>query len=199
MVKNFLFKDRDGQTPLPHELRKGLKIKHIQTIGELDEYEEQNIVEGLTWLQSYSGKCVDPQFWNRLHKKLFENVWKWAGEIRDHELHNPDFLRPYEIRPALKQLETDIHYWIENKSFSPDEISAHFHERIETVHPYANGNRRFGRILIEYFCETNGYRIPIWGKSLKDNPKKRRNTYISTLDSVRKSSDYNPLIHFMFS
>jgi len=43
VVKNFLFKDRDGHTPLPPELQKSLKPTHIQTIGELDEYEEQNI------------------------------------------------------------------------------------------------------------------------------------------------------------
>ena len=49
-MSDFLFKDRDGQTPLPPELQKGLKIKTIQTIGELDEYEEDNIAKGLSWL-----------------------------------------------------------------------------------------------------------------------------------------------------
>ena len=42
-MSNFLFKIRDGQTPLPAELLKGLKPINIQTMGELDEYEEQNI------------------------------------------------------------------------------------------------------------------------------------------------------------
>ena len=42
-MSDFLFKDRDGQTPLPPELQKGLRIKTIQTVGELDEYEEDNI------------------------------------------------------------------------------------------------------------------------------------------------------------
>lgn len=36
-MNSFLFKDRDGQTPLPIELQKGLKVKFIQTIGERDE------------------------------------------------------------------------------------------------------------------------------------------------------------------
>ncbi|MBK9324739.1 MAG: hypothetical protein IPM97_17630 [Bdellovibrionaceae bacterium] len=51
-MSNFLFKDRDGQTPLPSELQSGLKFKHIQNMGELDEYEEKNIAEGLAWLES---------------------------------------------------------------------------------------------------------------------------------------------------
>ena len=42
-MSGFFFKDRDGQTPLPPELQKGLKVKSIQTIGELDEFEEDNI------------------------------------------------------------------------------------------------------------------------------------------------------------
>ena len=52
MVNNFLFKDRDGQTPLPPELFKGLRVKTIQTMGELDEYEERNIARGLLCLAS---------------------------------------------------------------------------------------------------------------------------------------------------
>jgi fido (protein-threonine AMPylation protein) len=62
-VTSFLFKDRDGQTPLPPELQKGLKPKNVQTIGELDEYEEQNIAEGLVWLESSSADSLDYVFW----------------------------------------------------------------------------------------------------------------------------------------
>ncbi len=49
-MSDVLFKDRDGQRPLPPELQKGLKIKTIQTIGDLDEYEEDNISKGLSWV-----------------------------------------------------------------------------------------------------------------------------------------------------
>ncbi|MBI2602130.1 MAG: hypothetical protein HYW48_03660 [Deltaproteobacteria bacterium] len=55
VTENFFFKDRDGQTPLPNELQKGLKIKTIQTMGELDEHEEANIVKGLSWLMRQKG------------------------------------------------------------------------------------------------------------------------------------------------
>jgi len=199
VVKNFLFKDRDGQTPLPPELQKGLKLIHIQTIGELDEYEEQNIVEGLSWLKNYAGQCSTYDFWLKLHKKLFGDVWKWAGRVRKHELNHPDFHLPHQIWPSLKQLEKDIHYWLKEKSFSKDEIAARFHERIETIHPFTNGNGRFGRILIEFFCKKNSMRIPTWGESLKNDPKARRQAYIAALEYVRRKTDYRLLIKFMFS
>jgi fido (protein-threonine AMPylation protein) len=123
MVKNFIFKDRDGQTPLPEELQKGLIPKHIQTVGELDEYEEDNIDEGLAWLDGRDHQeYLKYGFWLKLHAKLFGNVWKWAGKIRENELANSYFKLPHEIWPAIGQLEKDIEYWIKDRPFSEKQI-----------------------------------------------------------------------------
>lgn len=46
-MSDFLFKDWDGQTPLPEEMKKGLKPKHVQNLSELDEYEEKKVTEVL--------------------------------------------------------------------------------------------------------------------------------------------------------
>ena len=70
-MSNFLFKDRDGQTPLPEEFQKGLLPKHIQNMLELDEYEEANIVEGLAWLEKSNDDGLNYEFWQKLHRKLF--------------------------------------------------------------------------------------------------------------------------------
>lgn len=199
MVDFFIFKDRDGQTQLPPELRKGLKKKTIQTVGELDEYEEQNIAEGIAWLNKCTDDCISYYFWLKLHKKLFGEVWDWAGVVRKNELHNSDFLAPYKIWSAFKQLEEDLMYWLKNNTFPRKEIAARFHEKIETIHPFANGNGRFGRIVVEYFCKRNGLEIPRWGSSLAVNPKNRRSAYISALEAARKNGSYEELVRFMFS
>jgi Fic-DOC domain mobile mystery protein B len=200
LVGNFLFKDRDGQTPLPFELQKGLIPKHIQTMGELDECEEDNIAEGLIWLghQKQSDSTKHP-FWIKLHKKLFANVWEWAGEIRKHELHNPDFHAPFMIWPAFKQLEGDLIFWLEKQPFPGVEMAARFHEKIETIHPFANGNGRFGRILVEHFCQQHGIKVPSWGAFKKHDPKARRKHYIETLVHCRRTNDCQALMQFMFS
>jgi Fic-DOC domain mobile mystery protein B len=199
MVNSFYFKDRDGQTPLPPELQKGLKPKHIQTMGELDEFEEKNIAEGLAWLERCNENYVTYEFWQKLHKKLFSDVWRWAGKIREHELTNPYFLLPHQVWPAFKQLEDDLKYWLDKREFPFQEIAARFHERIETIHPFANGNGRFGRILIEFFCRKENELIPTWGKKFKDDPKTRRQNYIIALDHSRQSLNYDRLIEFMYS
>jgi fido (protein-threonine AMPylation protein) len=92
-VSNFFFKVRDGNTPLPPELQRGLRIKTIQSMGELDEHEEANIARGLAWLQHRRDDPTDYAFWLKLHKKLFADVWTWAGKVREHELQNEEFHR----------------------------------------------------------------------------------------------------------
>lgn len=200
MVAPFYFKDRDGQTPLPIELQKGLLPNHIQTMGELDEYEETNIAQGLAWLQNYSGTdFLNHNFWLKLHKKLFGKVWSWAGEVRSHELDNPDFLKPYYIWPAFKQLEDDLKYWLENNTYEEKEFAARLHERIETIHPFNNGNGRFGRIVTEYICKREKMKIPTWGAKLNSVPSVRRKEYVASLVKARKEFDFKDLINFMFS
>lgn len=198
-MSHFLFKDRDGQTPLPYELQKGLKIKTLQTVGELDEYEEDNIAKGLSWLAKQKTNPCKYDFWLKLHRKLFENVWSWAGKIRTHELANPDFKLPHEIWPDLYQLEKDLDFWIMNKTLSEHELAARFHERIETIHPFAYGNGRFGRIITEQICRFHHYEIPLWGRKMQNNPAKRRETYITALTQARRTGDYSELIAMMFS
>ncbi len=198
-MTNFLFKDSGGQTPLPQELQKGLKPKHLQSMGELDEYEEKNIAEGLAWLERCNEYYGTYEFWHKLHKKLFAEVWSWAGTVRKHEINNADFFMPHEIWPALKKLEDDLKFWIDKKEIPLKEIAARFHEKIETIHPYANGNGRFGRILIEYFCKKEKRAMPTWGEKFKNSPATRRKKYIEALEHARHTAKYEPLVEFMFS
>ncbi len=199
-MKNFFFKDRDGQTPLPEHFKKGLIPKNIQTVGELDEYEEACIAEGLIWLEEKAHKdFLKYNFWLKLHVKLFSQVWKWAGDIREHELDNPYLNPPHQIWPSIKKLEDDIKFWLEDKTIPEKEIACRIHERLLTIHPFPNGNGRFSRILVEYMCQQLGWPIPIWGNSLKDQPSERRKAYIEALDYARNTKKYDLLENFMFS
>ncbi len=199
MVNHFLFKNRDGQTPLPIELRKGLKLKHIQTIGELDEFEEANIAQGLVWLARYTKDYLNYGFWLLLHKKLFGQVWSWAGVVRKHELNNSNFLLPWAIWPAFKQLEDDLKFWIAGKTYVNLEIAARLHERLLTIHPFANGNGRFARIATEHFCQRQKMTAPSWGSTQEKFPVQRRASYINAIEEARHKKNPQPLMDFMTS
>lgn len=199
-MKHFVFNDREGQTPLPPELRKGLIPKAVQSVEDLNEYEEANITVGLVWLEHYKKEdCLTSTFWLKLHKKLFHNVWKWAGKVRSHELENPDFKPPHQIWPEFKRPEDDLQYWIKNKTYSEKEFTARLHERIETIHPFPNGNGRFGRLLTEYICQKQGIPAPTWGASLKEDPNRRRSAYIDALNKARQTHRFEDLIKIMFT
>ena len=198
-MSEVFFKDRDGQTPLPLELQSGLKIKTIQTVGELDEHEEANIAKGLSWLLRQKSDPKNYEFWIKLHKKLFQEVWSWAGQIRRHELQNPDFLLPHEIWPRIYQLEQDVKTWISMNSFGSQEIAARFHVEIETIHPFANGNGRFGRILTNQICKYHSFKVPTWGHTFASNPKLRRDKYIDAITIARRNRDFSDMEAIMFA
>ena len=113
MVNRFLFKDRIGTTPLPEEFKKDLIPKNVLIGGDLDELEEENIIDGLVWLDDFTGNHLDWMFWNTLHRKFFHKVRKWAGKFRVHELQNEEFSHPGYIAGNVKKLEGDLKYWLD--------------------------------------------------------------------------------------
>jgi Fic-DOC domain mobile mystery protein B len=198
MVTQYFFKTRDGQTKLPADLEKGLKHKHIQTMGELDEYEERNVTHGISWLKSQTKPWADLLFWKEFHENLFKDVWTWAGKWRVHELQNPDFHHPAQIQLAMKQLEGDVKLWREDASIASKLKVAYFHERLVSIHPFANGNGRWGRLIAERFAEDLGLINPNWGKIfIKDD--ERRHAYLSAMKDACRNGKYNPLVLFMWS
>lgn len=199
MVRNFYFKDREGQTPLTEDQYRGLIPSHIQTMADLDEYEEANITKGLVWLDKQKDKnYLKYEFWLKLHKELFSEVWKWAGKIRENELSNPYFIHPTRIWTEIGNLETSILSWLEHESYSNKETAARIHERLLTIHPFPNGNGRFSRILTEHICTHLKWPKPTWSKNIPD-PKERRSEYIASIDEVRQTRNYSRLEKFIFS
>jgi fido (protein-threonine AMPylation protein) len=73
-----------GQTPLSEEEKDGLKIKSITSQQELDEFEQLNIEKAVEWsihARLKPEKVLTEKFVKRLHKKMYGEVWKWAGQI----------------------------------------------------------------------------------------------------------------------
>lgn len=121
---------KDGQTPLDDEEKDGLKIKSITTHGELDEFEQLNIEKAVEWTIHTSFKprnILTEKFIKDLHKRMYSDVWKWAGEFRRTE-KNIGILWT-KIGLELKNLLDDTNFWVENKSYPPEEIAIRFKHR----------------------------------------------------------------------
>ena len=143
----------EGATPLdPNEID-GLLLTHITTRSELDRWEQDNINEALAWLEQRKSKDIlNESFMKQLHKRMFKNVWKWAGNLRKTEKNLG--VPWYQISIELKKLCDDVEYWINNKTFSEDEIAARFHHRLVSIHLFPNGNGRHARLIADILLEN---------------------------------------------
>jgi len=77
-----------GQTPINEEEKDGLKIKTIVNQTELDEFEQLNIEKAIAWTIQQKltiKKILSAVFIKNLHKRMFGDVWRWAGNFRNSE------------------------------------------------------------------------------------------------------------------
>ena len=188
----------EGATPLEPDEIEGLIPTHITTRAQLDRWEQDNINEALAWIEQRRPKDIlSESFMKRLHKKMFCNVWQWAGKFRQSDKNIGG--RWYDIPVDLKQLCDDVKCQIENESYSADEIAARFHHRLVSIHPFPNGNGRHARlaadILLEDVLDKPAF---TWGKADLIKSGIDRKTYIDSLMAADRG-DYGLLLGFVRS
>lgn len=177
---------------LEEEEKEGLKIKTITTQGELNEFEQLNIEKAVEWTIHSNLKpnnILTEEFIKDLHRRMFGDVWKWAGEFRRTE---KNIGIPWtQIRESLKTLLDDTNYWIENETYSADEIAIRFKHRIVSIHCFPNGNGRHSRMMADIIMESIfNEEIFTWQQSNMVRAKKTRKEYINSL----KEADHGNLI-----
>jgi Fic-DOC domain mobile mystery protein B len=149
------FTDCDDSTPLTEEEKKGLKAKWVTTRRELNELETQGVINAEIWLMSNNKRNIlRESFIKTLHKKMFGDVWVWAGKFRITERNIG--IKAYKIQESLKILLDDVNYWIINNTFSKKEIAVRLHHRLVQIHPFPNGNGRISRLMADLFMERFG-------------------------------------------
>jgi len=187
----------DGQTPLDDEEKLGLKIKSITTHGELDEFEQLNIEKALEWTihsKLKPERILSEKFVKQLHKKMYGDVWKWAGEFRKSDKNIG--IRWTQISVALSSLLDDTKYWVKNKTFEPEEIAIRFKHRIVSIHCFSNGNGRHSRMMADVIMESIFNRQPFpWHQSNMVYADATRKKYIHALKNT-DNGDIKPLLAF---
>lgn len=193
------FDNPEGATPLDPDELSGLKIKTITTRGELDRWEQENINQAIDWLLSRRNKTdmLNEAFVRKLHEKMFGKVWEWAGEYR--RTNKNIGVDKTLIGIELRYLLDDIRYWVENKTYEPDEIAARFHHRMVFIHPFPNGNGRHARLIADtLLTDVLGQEPFTWGNGDLVYTGDVRHRYILALKAA-DNHDYEPLIAFVRS
>ncbi|MEZ4753050.1 MAG: mobile mystery protein B [Bdellovibrionota bacterium] len=188
-------KEPEGSTPLDLNESLGL-IPEISTQDELNTFEQLNISQALKWAQKsrkLKRELLTPSGLFLLHRRMFANVWIWAGSIRSSE-KNIGF-SPDQIQMQLKSACEDTKYQIENSVDDLEAIAVRFHHRLTQIHAFPNGNGRHARLSADLLMTFNGQRAFSWGAESLKEISDMRDEYIAALREA-DCGDISALVRF---
>jgi Fic-DOC domain mobile mystery protein B len=188
---------KPGQTPPDPDELAGLIPEHITTQGQLNEWEQANILRGQAWglRQVKKGvRLLDEGFVRELHRRMFDKTWHWAGTFR----HTDKSIGiPWEhVAQRLHQLLGNYDAQIEFHAFPADELAIRFHRDLVWIHPFPNGNGRHARLMADLLILRLGGERFKWGaKANLASAGAARDEYIAALKEADKGN-FAPLIQF---
>ena len=188
-------RDGDGNTPLDPDEAEGLIPAWIATRADLDRAEAANVHAGREWARRQHARrdVLDVGFMRELHRRMFGDVWRWAGSFRTSA--KSIGVPPHRISTELQQLIDDVRYWNANDTYPVDERAARYHHRLVAIHPFVNGNGRSTRELADLYLLSAGRAPFTWGISLGEAA---RPLYLTAVRAADRQ-DYEPLLAFVRS
>lgn len=189
-----LYDEPEGATPITAEEQECLKPTWVISRDDLNKAETDNILAGRSW--AYRRRKPDlltEKFLFELHKRMFGDVWTWAGTIRMTPRNIG--VEPYRIPMDLRAVLNDTRYWIENETYGPDEIAIRHHHRLVLIHPFPNGNGRTMRLHADLVVEQLGQQPFTWGRGNLTEAGETRSRYIAALQAA-DNHDIASLLEF---
>jgi Fic-DOC domain mobile mystery protein B len=192
-----LFQEPDDATPLDPALRGDLLQTWVTTRSDLNEVEQENIAKGAAWARRRRGTKAEDllhdDYARTLHKQMFGEVWRWAGTYRQNELNTG--IAPHLVPTEMPALFDNARYWVEHKTYPPDEIAMRLHHRLTQIHPFPNGNGRHARMMADLLIERLGGEPFSWGSGSIADIGTLRTKYVDALQAA-DGHDFAPLIAF---
>lgn len=161
-----------------------------------EEQEALNLNKCLDAYEKYLSSKVElgEEMILRLHLTLLskiEGFEKYAGIWRpvDVMIRGSDHVFPkYQQVPSLMR-ELLGWYKANDGLIHPVELAAKFHTRFTTVHPFADGNGRMARLLMNYVLQAHGF-------PFTNIPLKRRARYMKT-QAAGNEGNHKPFTLFL--
>ena len=185
-----MFEYPPGATPIDADEAEGLLPSHLTTQTDLNEWEQANITTAAAWIRTTRLDPFDFLAVKKLHKRMFDRTWSWAGHLRTTE--KTIGVAPEEISVRLQDLLDDGRYWLQNGTFPAKECALRLHHRLVFVHLFPNGNGRHARLWANWILLGAGKPVVDWGCSLA-NAGSLRSEYIASLKAA-DGGDYSPLL-----
>lgn len=150
-----------GETPVPAEELDALADVARETLGnpvtkfEVYDFEQaiaadvfiellEDVLEGsLT-----ADELMSDIFLRELHRRLYADVWTWAGKFRKRELNIG--VAPEQIAVELRSSIDNILYrWQHTSDWTPRELGVALHAETVRIHPFIDGNGRVTRLFAD--------------------------------------------------
>jgi Fic-DOC domain mobile mystery protein B len=191
------FDEPEDATPLEPEERTGLIQSWITSRHDLNLAEQDNIIKAVAWVRRSRRVELDTlmssDFARKLHKRMFGEVWRWAGQLRATERNIG--MDAWRIAAELSAMFDDVRYWATHETYAPDEIAIRLHHRLVFIHPFPNGNGRHGRLLADMLIARLGGEVFSWGGGQLQSTSDLRAQYVSALRAADAHS-IEPLLAF---
>ena len=168
---------------------------------DINQAELVGIVEATDWAKRARLNPKEVKFWQRLHEQMFGQVWDWAGVWRQHE---PNIgVPPHNIQPKMKNLQDDLAFWLSDEcDMIALELISRFHHRLVYIHPFLNGNGRWGRLMTDVLAVRDLGLSPLtWAAGnddLRDPDSAVRKKYIATIKAA-DTGDIHPLMDYLIN
>lgn len=181
-----------GETPIDDI--SGLKVKDVSTREQLNFAEARNIlkvaVKYLATRPTKRSAKFDFAWTLRLHREMFGDVWKWAGQVRTRDLNlGVPF---YLVNQELHGLLGDLAAW-QASGHDLVEQATRLHHRAVRIHPFLNGNGRWSRMLANIWLKLNRSDIIVWPEKTIGTESVIRAEYIAAIQAADQGDD-RPLL-----
>jgi len=129
--------------------------------------------------------------WHYVLLKKIEGYEKYAGVWRPVNVFIRGSLHRFPHHTEVRNLMIELLKWYEvNKGLIHSvELAAKFHTKFTTIHPFADGNGRMARLLMNYILQLNGF-------PFTNIPLSKRSTYMKTQAAGNKEK-YKPFTKFL--
>ncbi|GAB3358239.1 Fic family protein [Modestobacter lapidis] len=150
-----------GETPLPDDewsallptARDLLDASATKAaVYDLEQAIQDGVAEELLTVVLDGGLALDElltdYFLRDLHRRLYDDIWAWAGTFRQRELNIG--VAPEHIAVELRgSVETIRYRWQHTGDWTSRELGIAVHAETVRIHPFTDGNGRTTRLLAD--------------------------------------------------
>ena len=151
------------ETPKLHTTihdRSGLKLPARSSDDEINGSELMSVARaGAKYLGKWPSRRTAPfnsKWLYRVHREMFGDVWRWAGQRRQSETNIG--LPPTQIEEAIENLVQDLAIW--DGEIIQDAAELHF--QAVRIHPFKDGNGRWARLVTNIWLMQKRRPIVSW-------------------------------------